>query len=495
MTTTIPLGDQRPPPPSPPPEASRARQQGLLAARRSALRSAEHLGLWGRPLLVGIIGVSFLHLWESIAAYQPEGVATLRLPDLAYHAAAAALTGAIDLAALYLVAANAVCVQAGQPERRGALRFFLGLTFLLNGAYLVRHAPSLPAGVQAALLPALDLLFVVLLPAFIPIAIVALEGALQRLGAARLSLLEETTALRAMLQPPAEPTLTLAAFTHETGLTADDARELFAANGVRSSQQALAALRQVARVPDDWTAEALASVYAAVTAPSREQSWARVMASPVIQHVPAPVSPCDGTGPAASVTQVDWLTGAPVPVSGDGNRPAEQAAPVPVTADASDDTARAREAAPVRAPEPASPAWSRHTPSFPASSASESASPAWSRHTPAIGTPLPPVSAAEPVAAVTAAEDTSDSAPCGAASGERVTGATVEPTQPAVSPLTLADGRLERLRAHPVITPALVMELLDCSEATATRTLRAAMADGTLRRERRGQYAWGKEVH
>lgn len=416
MTTTIPLGGLVPPPPSSPPDAARARQQGLLAARRSALRTAERLAVWGRPLLVGIIGVSFLHLWESIAAYQPEGVATLRLPDLAYHAAAAALTGAIDLAALYLVAANAVCVQAGQPERRGALRFFLGLTFLLNGAYLVRHAPSLPTGVQAALLPALDLLFVGLLPAFIPIAIVALEGALQRLGAARLSLLEETTVLRAMLQGPPEYPLTLATFTGATGLTADDARELFAANGVRSPEQALAALRQIAPVPDDWTAESLAPVYVAVTVPPQGQSWARVMGSPVIQHVAGPVGPDDGTAPAAPVTMADWLTESSVPVSGDGNEPAEQSASeasVPVIADASDGTTSARGAAPVRASDEPPPAWSRHKPTVPASRVSESASPAWSRHKPAIGTSLPPVLAAEPVASVTAAEDLGDSARCG----------------------------------------------------------------------------------
>lgn len=95
---------------------------------------------------------------------------------------------------------------------------------------------------------------------------------------------------------------------------------------------------------------------------------------------------------------------------------------------------------------------------------------------------------------VTAVEDLGDSAPRGAASGERVTGTADGTQQPPVSPVTTPTDRLAVLRTHPVITPALVMELLACSEATATRMLRAAVADGTLRRERRGQYAWGKEV-
>lgn len=83
---------------------------------------------------------------------------------------------------------------------------------------------------------------------------------------------------------------------------------------------------------------------------------------------------------------------------------------------------------------------------------------------------------------------------CGVASGERVTGVADRSARAPVNALITLAGRLAALRGHPVITPALVMELLDCSEATATRLLRAAVSDGTLRRERRGQYAWGKEV-
>src|SRR5579859_2744926 len=80
------------------PAAQRALHMGLLHAKREAMRSAEQLIRWGRPLLIGIITVSFLHLWDTIAAIRPAFVAELRVPAWLYYATAAALTLAIDAA-------------------------------------------------------------------------------------------------------------------------------------------------------------------------------------------------------------------------------------------------------------------------------------------------------------------------------------------------------------------------------------------------------------
>lgn len=182
------------------PAARRALQSGLLAAKRSALASAERLARAGWPLLIAIISVSFLHIWDVIALIRPEYVQELQLHHGLYHFTAAAQTLAIDAAALYCVAAAALAGHAGGGDtRRWGIAFFLILTFALNAAYIVRHAPSIDPQLQAAVLPVLDLIFALTLPAFIPIAIVSVERGRAELERCRLLLLVETTALAALL--------------------------------------------------------------------------------------------------------------------------------------------------------------------------------------------------------------------------------------------------------------------------------------------------------
>jgi hypothetical protein len=167
----------------------------------SALSQARQLIAWGRPLLIVIIAVSFLHLWDTIAAIRPQVVQELALPGWLYHATAAALTLAIDAAALFCLAARAVTSRAGERLRANwGLGFFLATTFLLNAAFVVRYAPALGTDIRAWVLPGLELLFAVLLPATIPIGLLAVEGALARLESARLRLLMEATALDALVR-------------------------------------------------------------------------------------------------------------------------------------------------------------------------------------------------------------------------------------------------------------------------------------------------------
>ncbi|NTU81989.1 MAG: hypothetical protein HGA45_21860 [Chloroflexales bacterium] len=73
------------------PEAQAARQRGLLRAKHDALRSAEGLVGWARPLLIGVLTVSFLHLWHQIARIAPEGVPALPLPAWTHWLSAALL--------------------------------------------------------------------------------------------------------------------------------------------------------------------------------------------------------------------------------------------------------------------------------------------------------------------------------------------------------------------------------------------------------------------
>ena len=177
------------------PAAKHAMLAGLLQAKRQAMRQAEGLLRIGRPLLVAVIFVSFLHVFETIAAIRPAFVEELQLPGWLYHLAAALLTLAIDLAALYVVSAHASAALVVGQTRRPAVWFFLVTTFLLNAAYVVQFAPSLPGAFQQTILPWLNTSFVFLLPAFVPVAIFSIEGAVSRLDVARLRLLVETTAL------------------------------------------------------------------------------------------------------------------------------------------------------------------------------------------------------------------------------------------------------------------------------------------------------------
>jgi hypothetical protein len=186
------------------PAARQARAAGLLQVKRAAAQRAARLASWGRPLLVGVIVVSALHIFETLAGFRPVGVKAPEIAPQLYHLTAGALTLAIDLAALWLTAARGVLALAGVARRWYGLAFFLSLTALLNAAYMLRHAPDLDA---AAVLPALDGAFAVLLPLAVPVAIASVEGAAQQLEAARLALLVEAAALRPLadVTAPAEP--------------------------------------------------------------------------------------------------------------------------------------------------------------------------------------------------------------------------------------------------------------------------------------------------
>jgi hypothetical protein len=198
------------------PEAQQARQRGLLRAKADALRSAEGLVDWARPLLVGVLIVSFLHLWHQIARIAPAGVPALSLPAWTHWLSAALLTLSVDATALYLVATRSAA-QYARLGGQGAVSvwFFYLLTAALNSLFVLSYTPGLPAAVQAVT-PILSLLGAILLGLLVPISIAALERARQVADVARLSLLVEVETLRGLvaqgaeLRSPAEPPATVA---------------------------------------------------------------------------------------------------------------------------------------------------------------------------------------------------------------------------------------------------------------------------------------------
>ena len=178
------------------PAAQRARQKGILIAKTQALRAASRLTAWARPLLIGVLVVSFLHLWHQIARIAPADIPALTLPPWAHWLSAALLTISVDATALYLVATRS----AAQYARLGdhgtlSVWFFYVLTGALNSVFVLSYTPGLPASV-AQLTPALSLLGAVLLGLLVPISIAAVEHARQIADVARLTLLVEVTTLR-----------------------------------------------------------------------------------------------------------------------------------------------------------------------------------------------------------------------------------------------------------------------------------------------------------
>ena len=178
------------------PAALRARQKGILLAKTQALQAATRLTAWARPLLIGVLVVSFLHLWHQIARIAPADIPALTLPPWAHWLSAALLTISVDATALYLVATRS----AAQYARLGdhgtlSLWFFYVLTGALNSVFVLRYTPGLPASV-AQITPALSLLGAVLLGLLVPISIAAVEHARQIADVARLTLLVEVTTLR-----------------------------------------------------------------------------------------------------------------------------------------------------------------------------------------------------------------------------------------------------------------------------------------------------------
>jgi hypothetical protein len=181
------------------PEAQAARQRGLLRAKADALKSAEGLVGWARPLLIGVLIVSFLHLWHQIARIAPEGVPALPLPAWTHWLSAALLTISVDATALYLVATRSAAQYAKLGSQgREAVWFFYLLTAALNSLFVLNYTPGLPAAVQT-ITPALSLLGAVLLGLLVPVSIAALERARQVADVARLSLLVEVETLRGIV--------------------------------------------------------------------------------------------------------------------------------------------------------------------------------------------------------------------------------------------------------------------------------------------------------
>lgn len=189
------------------PAAQAARQKGLLRAKTEALHATEGLIQWARPLLIGVLIVSFLHLWHQIARIAPAGVPALPLPAWTHWLSAALLTASVDATALYLVATRSSAQYARLGEQgRGAVWFFYLLTAALNSVFVLTYTPGLPTEVQA-ITPVLSLVGALLLGLLVPVSIAALERARQVADVARLSLLVEVETLRGIVQdaPPPMP--------------------------------------------------------------------------------------------------------------------------------------------------------------------------------------------------------------------------------------------------------------------------------------------------
>ena len=194
------------------PEAQVARQRGLLRAKADALRAAEGLVGWARPLLIGVLIVSFLHLWHQIARIAPEGVPALPLPAWTHWLSAALLTISVDATALYLVATRSAA-QYAHLGRQGAVSvwFFYLLTAALNSLFVLSYTPGLPIAVQT-ITPVLSLLGALLLGLLVPVSIAALERARQVADVARLSLLVEVETLRGVIEQASNTSTTPAHF-------------------------------------------------------------------------------------------------------------------------------------------------------------------------------------------------------------------------------------------------------------------------------------------
>jgi hypothetical protein len=200
------------------PDAQQARHEGVLRAKSEALKTAQHLVAWGRPLLFSVLVVSFVHVLHGIAAIKPAGIPALDLPPWMYHGSAGLLTLAVDAVAWYLVSTRSVAAYAGDTRHHYAVWFYYVLTALLNGTFVFSHMPGLPDLVQVVL-PGVNLLTGILLALLIPVSIAAVESAHQTIEAARLALLIECSTLRGIVgkrsiteaaamnrhRPPGEP--------------------------------------------------------------------------------------------------------------------------------------------------------------------------------------------------------------------------------------------------------------------------------------------------
>lgn len=182
------------------PAVQRSFQLGRLTVARNLKRQAHRITRLGIPLLIMVIFVSAAHIVETIAGYRPAWVGELTLPEQIYHGTAVALTLCIDLVALYLVVTQNVSRRCQVQMPTWGIRFFMSLTFLLNAAFFIRYAPDLPETTKNTLLPPLNLGFVMLLPAMIPVSMHAIERARDCAESAALRMQMIVTALEEMTE-------------------------------------------------------------------------------------------------------------------------------------------------------------------------------------------------------------------------------------------------------------------------------------------------------
>lgn len=181
------------------PAARLAHHRGLLQVKAEALRDAERLAAWARPLLIGVQLVSFLHLWHQIARIAPEGIPPLPLPAWTHWLSAALLTASVDATALYLLATRSAARYACLGDRgRLAVWFFYVLTWALNTVFVLSYTPGLPAAVQS-IVPMLSMLGAILLGLLIPVSLAAVEGARQVVVVTRQLLTVEVERLRGIV--------------------------------------------------------------------------------------------------------------------------------------------------------------------------------------------------------------------------------------------------------------------------------------------------------
>lgn len=182
------------------PDTQKALQAGQLVAKQSALTSANRLVAIGRPLSIGVIAVSFIHLWDRIASIRPAGVAELVLNENVYHGSSGLLTFFVDAVALYLVATRAAAHYTGRkPKASPAIWFFYTLTALLNFSFVLANS-AMPEFTKGWL-TGLNFTTAIMLALLIPVSIAAIESAMQVAQVAKLKLMVEVEALTQLLKP------------------------------------------------------------------------------------------------------------------------------------------------------------------------------------------------------------------------------------------------------------------------------------------------------
>lgn len=176
------------------PAGQRAHRNGLLRAKKETLQTAQWLARTGRPLQVGVLFVSFVHIFSELLLIKPQNVVALGIPDNLFHMSAGAFTFIIDCVALYVLAAASVSAYIGHKSRSEARWFFYFLTTLLNGAFVISFMPNLPTEITTTL-PYIRGMVALLLALLVPVSLASIEAAHKAVEYTRLGLLTETTVL------------------------------------------------------------------------------------------------------------------------------------------------------------------------------------------------------------------------------------------------------------------------------------------------------------